>query len=151
MVEATKSKEQGNARFKAHAERARRLGRTCALASAMEVGSFKDAVCAYLDAIYFLGYEARWRPLFPTKGEQIVLKMLTRKSILLTDPIGSNCQLSEAAQAEADCDQRAEEGLWSDPLRLDLSCDSTMWTTSIQRGAEERRALVPRQVDFQGG
>lgn len=23
-----------------------------------QVGSFKDAICAYLDAIYFLGYEA---------------------------------------------------------------------------------------------
>lgn len=62
LVEATKSKELGNARFK--------------------VGSFKDAICAYLDAIYFLGYEA-------------------------------------------DCDQRAEDGLWSDPLR-----------------AEERKALA---------
>eukprot|EP00434_Breviolum_minutum_P046428 symbB.v1.2.041990.t1/scaffold8988.1/size4487/1 len=40
------------------------------------VGSFKDAICAYLDAIYFLGYEA-------------------------------------------DCDQRAEDGLWSDPLRAE--------------------------------
>ena len=27
---------------------------------ASQVGSFKDAVCAYLDAIYFLGYEAWW-------------------------------------------------------------------------------------------
>jgi len=56
LVEATKSKEQGNMHFK--------------------VGSFKDAICAYLDAIYFLGYEA-------------------------------------------DCDQRAEDGLWSDPLRAE--------------------------------
>eukprot|EP00438_Fugacium_kawagutii_P004891 Skav229204 [mRNA] locus=scaffold2439:46560:63104:+ [translate_table: standard] len=29
----------------------------------------------------------------------------------------------------ADCDQRAEEGLWSDPLRLDLSCDNAALTS----------------------
>ena len=60
LVEATKSKEQGNARFKAPKDLC--SGRTYFLLelplAKCQVGSFKDAICAYLDAIYFLGYEA---------------------------------------------------------------------------------------------